>query len=307
VGVDMMSQLVIFKRIFIGLLNCFWRTLPLLVFLTACTVVTARRAPTSSPEKKKWTLSSQHFEGLDACFILYNLKTRKIEKVVGETRCRERVAPCSTFKVPLAVMAFDSEVLKDENTLYKWDGVDRGIAAWNRDHTAAGWMRESVVWYSQELTPKIGAEKISSYLKKFQYGTQDFSGGLKDAWLTHAPFINEKPHNTLKISAYEQLDFMKKLWTNSLPASPRAMDLTKKITFLETSENGVILNGKTGSGFVENSGRRLGWFVSHLQKGNEEYISVLSFTDKEEFHKSLFAGLQAKEITKEILAENQMW
>jgi beta-lactamase class D len=272
-----------------------------------CALVTKNRAPDSAP-RKKWNLSSELFGNLDACFLLYNVKTKKIEKVYGEGRCHERTAPCSTFKIALAAMAFDSEILKDENHLLKWDGTDRGIASWNRDHTAMGWMKESVVWYSQALTPKLGAEKIKSYLKKFRYGNEDFSGGLTDAWLTPSAFINSAPRNSLKISAYEQLEFMKKLWTDRLPVSQRTSDLTKKLTFLEISPKGYILNGKTGSGTVaENPKLRLGWFVAHLQNGDEEYISVLTFSDRTPTAQNMFSGLQAKEITKEIFVENQVW
>jgi beta-lactamase class D len=280
-----------------------------LINLGACAIARSPyRKPTSAViEQKKWSISPDHFENLDACLIIYNLKTKKIEKLMGEAQCRKRLAPCSTFKVPLAVIAFDTEAIKDENTLLKWDGIDHGVASWNRDHTATGWMRESVVWYSQKLTPKIGIDKLHNYLKKFHYGTHDMSGGLTTAWLTHAPFVDGKPKNSLKINAHEQLDFMKKLWTNTLPASQRAIDLTKKITFIETSPSGLILNGKTGSGFLQNSRLRLGWFIAHLQQGDEEYISILNITDKEGFQKSLFAGLQAKEITKEILTENGLW
>lgn len=50
-------------------------------------------------------------------------------------------------------------------------------------------MQFSVVWVSQEITQKIGLNKIKNYLKDFDYGNQDFSGdkernnGLTEAWL----------------------------------------------------------------------------------------------------------------------------
>lgn len=273
--------------------------------LGSCTVVSKNRIPTS--EKKKWTMPLKMTEGLDACFILYDLNSKKVEKVIGDARCRERTAPCSTFKIPLALMGFESGALKDENTLLKWDGGERGIASWNRDHTASSWMRDSVVWYSQMLTPRIGEKKMSFYLKKFQYGNQDLSGGIQEAWLTPAPFMKAPVKNSLKISAYEQLEFMKKLWSEGLPVQQRSIDLTKKLTYLETSPSGAILNGKTGSGFVNGSQQRIGWFVAHLQKENSRYISIMTFTDKEGLHKDLFAGQQAKEITKTFFADNDLW
>ncbi len=57
----------------------------------------------------------------------------------GSMRSVARSAPpaCSTFKVALALMAFDKALLKDESTFFKWDGKDHGMAAWNKDQTAA--------------------------------------------------------------------------------------------------------------------------------------------------------------------------
>ena len=68
---------------------------------------------------------SQFFQGKDGCFLLYDLKANKIVQRFNEKRCAQRFAPCSTFKMPLALMAFDQGILKDETTTYQWDGVDR--------------------------------------------------------------------------------------------------------------------------------------------------------------------------------------
>ena len=84
--------------------------------------------------------------------------------------------------------------------------------------------------------------------------------------------------------------------------------MTKKLTYLETSPKGYILNGKTGSGFVEGSQKRIGWFIAHLQKGDEQYISVVTFTDKEDgLEKEIFAGQHAKEININFFKENLDW
>ncbi|HBS51609.1 MAG TPA: penicillin binding protein transpeptidase domain-containing protein, partial [Coxiellaceae bacterium] len=40
-------------------------------------------------------------------------------------RCNERVFACSTFKIPIAIMAFDQKILQDENTVIKWDQITR--------------------------------------------------------------------------------------------------------------------------------------------------------------------------------------
>jgi beta-lactamase class D len=255
------------------------------------------------------TLAEQkQLEGVDGCFILYDLKAEKQLIRYGGDRCAERVPASSTFKVPLALMAFDKGVLKDESHLIKWDGVDREIPSWNKDQTAASWMRESVVWYSQALTPKLGKDLIEKYLTNFVFGSHDMSGGIKDAWLTVTP-STPSVKNTLKISADEQVQFIAKLFKNQLPVSKRALDTTKKIMFLEKSSNGFELSGKTGSGYLSVSPDkvRVGWFVSHVKRGDQALVAVTAFKDTRKDPPYKYGGPFAKDITKAILTEQGYW
>ncbi len=206
-------------------------------------------------------------------------------------RCVVQVSPCSTFKVALAVMAFDKGILKDENTTYKWDGVDRGITSWNRDTSAADWIKNSVVWYSQRITPQLGAPTIQGYLAKFIYGNQDISGGLTNFWLG----------SSLKISADEEILFLMRLWRNRLPASNRAMALTRKIMYLETSPSGMKLSGKTGSHVTGND--RLGWFVGHVEGNGGEYLVAVNFSKQGPPKEKTYPGMVAEGICKNILGE----
>jgi beta-lactamase class D len=244
------------------------------------------------------------FAGKDGCLLLMNLKSGTMEQEWNPARCRERLPACSTFKVPLALMAFDSGILRDEKQLLRWDGKKRLLDAWNRDHNAATWMQESVVWFSQRLTPLIGAARIQEYLKDFHYGNEDLSGGVTDAWL-HAP---DSAKAALNISAYEQVEFMRAFWNNRLRVKPRAIALTKKITYLETSPAGFVLSGKTGSNFYDaDKKKRLGWFIGHQQKNDQEYLVVTNFSDREDQAETIAGGRRAKEIAKAFLETRQLW
>jgi beta-lactamase class D len=276
--------------------------LKLFVFTTLVAAITA----CSGLGKKEGAITSEarYFPKMTGCFLLYNMKTSQFDKIIGQKNCLERLSPCSTFKVPLAVMAFDSGVLKDENVILKWDGKKGPRAATNRDQNAKTWIKDSVVWVSQRLTPQIGKRKIDLYLIDFNYGNEDFSAGLTKAWLI-PPGSKEFG---LRISAYEQVDFMKKLWTETLPVSPRSMKLTQDITFLETSPKGFKLSGKTGSNsYAQNPKLRLGWFISHLQSGDQEYITAANFSDVEPQAENISGGIKAKKITKQILADMGLW
>ena len=206
-------------------------------------------------------------------------------------RCSLRVSPCSTFKIALALMAFDKGVLKDETTTYKWDGVDRGNLLWNRDVAAADWIRNSVVWYSQRITPQLGPATITNYLARFDYGNEDISGGLTNFWLG----------SSLTISPDEQLRFLKKLWRGELPVSRHAMELTRKIMYLETSPSGTVLSGKTGSHSSEKNA--MGWFVGHLEGPHGEYLFVVNYSEENPRRQTSYPGAVARDIFKGILTK----
>lgn len=250
------------------------------------------------------TLSQSVFKDQEGCFLLYNVRTGKYEKEIGKT-CSDRIVACSTFKVPLALMAFDSGVLKDEKVTFKWDGTHhKKVAEWNKDHNAETWMANSVVWYSQKLTPKIGEKKIRKYLADFSYGNQDLSHGISDSWLV-SPSSDE---SSLKISPYEQVEFLNRMYKGMLPVSSRAVELTKKLIYREISPSGFTFSGKTGSNSYDEDGKQqLGWFISHLKKGDEEYIAVLSFSDKKPRAEASFGGPRAREMLKELLIHEGLW
>jgi beta-lactamase class D len=232
------------------------------------------------------------FAGRDACFELYDLKTSRRVVRTNPRRCAMRTSPCSTFKVPLALMAYDAGILADESSSMKWDGTKFSRDSWNQDQTAASWMKYSVVWFSQRLTPLLGMDRVRAYLSKFDFGNKDMSGGLTRAWL----------ESSLKISPDEQLRFWERFWRETLPVSQHAFEMTKRITRVDTSSSGWTLNGKTGSGDAG-----LGWFVGHVSRGDREYVFVTAYTDREKSSDTRPPGWIARDITKSILEKLGLW
>jgi beta-lactamase class D len=235
------------------------------------------------------------FQGKDGCFVLYDLKADKVICQYNALRCGQELSPCSTFKIAIALMAFDQGVLKDENTTYKWDGIDRGNPNWNRDTSAQDWLKNSVVWFSQRITPQLGVATITNYLAGFDYGNRDISGGLTHFWLG----------SSLKISANEEIQFLKKLWRDQLPVSHRAMMLTKKIMPIEISPSGNKLAGKTGSHATATNS--LGWFVGHLDTKAGEYLVAVNFTEDAQPAKNVYPGMIAENLCQKILGEMQLY
>jgi beta-lactamase class D/beta-lactamase class D OXA-1 len=238
---------------------------------------------------------SSYFKQKDGCFILYDLTHQHMKAEYNKQRCEKPIAADSTFKIPLSLMAFD-KLLITQQTVFKWDGQDKGLAAWNQNQTPQTWLSSSAVWVSQALTSQLGMSTIQDYLKAFDYGNQDFSGnpgkddGLTQAWLS----------SSLKISAAQQIAFLKKLMMNQLPVSQQALEDTKENLFLDESLDGWLLSGKTGSG---HSPQNLpeGWFVGFTERSGEVYLFALNFTENKQPARPEVGGIVAKNITLAIL------
>lgn len=214
----------------------------------------------------------------ECTFLAFDDNREEFVTVQGKS-CDERLSPCSTFKIALSLMGYEEGILLDENTPeWPYKDYDAFLESWKNPQTPQSWMNLSVVWYSQVLTPFIGMEKIQNYLSRFDYGNQDMRGdpgqnnGLTNAWLC----------SSLKISPREQILFLKKLIRSTLPISHYAMDLTKKLLFTETLEDGWQLYGKTGTGYeadengVLDRQKVIAWYVGWIEKDAKIYIFALN-------------------------------
>lgn len=174
----------------------------------------------------------------------------------------ERASPCSTFKIVLSLMGFDSGLLQNQQTPV-WafeEGYDDFLDSWKQSQTPQTWMKTSCIWFSRVLAAQLGQEKFESYLALFDYGNQDASGGLTNAWLS----------SSLQISPREQTLFIQKMLKGGLSVTSESIEMTKAILLVEELSNGWKLYGKTGwTG--SRSTPQLGWFVGWIEKGDEFY------------------------------------
>ncbi len=70
------------------------------------------------------------FGDRQGCFTLYDMTDKSYRRYKPE-RCRERLTPCSTFKIPNSLIALQTGVLSDEKSSMKWDGSPMFIKEWN--------------------------------------------------------------------------------------------------------------------------------------------------------------------------------
>ena len=231
---------------------------------------------------------STFFIGYDGCFVLYDLEANTYT-IHNKEKSTKRLPPNSSFKIYNSLIGLESGILKDENTLFKWDGTKHSIEAWNRDHTLASAFSNSVVWYYKMLATQVGEKTMQEYIDKIEYGNKDISGGIDRFWL----------QSSIKISPMEQIDLLRKFYNDELPFKKENVAIVKKIMIL-SNENGTVFRGKTGSGMKDNKYIN-GWFVGYVEKEGKAYLFATNIEAAQDAD-----GKKAKEITIELLKSKDL-
>lgn len=209
------------------------------------------------------------------CTLIADAMTGKTLYETGE--CTRRVSPCSSFKLPLAIMGFDSGILQSPKSPI-WElkpeyNPSPRDQAYKQVYPAL-WQSESVVWFSQQLTSRLGLDRFAEYVKKFEYGNQDVSGdsgrhnGLTQSWLM----------SSLALSPREQIQFLLRFTAHKLPVSETAYSMTRATIPQYQAANGWTVHGKSGSGWLRDSDGKInenqpqGWFVGWAEKDGRSVV-----------------------------------
>jgi len=182
---------------------------------------------------------------------------------VNLPRLSERVAPCSTFYLPAAVVALKAGFIKPAVTeisraqseippTHYWP------SAWRAQrHNLRSAAKNSVPWYLQDITTKRGAVKLKQDLTRLKYGNADISGGLEEFWKS----------SSLQVSGLEQVDFIRKMREGKVGINKRQTAVILDSLRLR-NEGDHVLYGKTGS-CVRTDGDLYGLFVGFVEKAGK--------------------------------------
>lgn len=203
-------------------------------------------------------------------------------------QCNQRLAPCSTFKIPNALIGLEYGLLDGPDHTKNWDGTEHSREDLNQDHDLASAIRHSVVWYFQALAEEIGPESMQAALDAYGYGNRDISGGQDRFWLS----------SSLQISALEQIAFMQALESGSLPASQENQALVSALMLqdhrLPEGFEGELY-GKTGSCVGENNEH--GWFAGFYRLHGKTYVFAANIKGAGTW------GWNAREIVVKVLGD----
>ncbi|MCT7655003.1 hypothetical protein MBH78_10420 [Oceanimonas sp. NS1] len=108
------------------------------------------------------------------------------------------------------------------------------------------------MWCYQTIAQRVGAEKYKNYIKSINYGSLPKSFDVQRFWL----------NGTLKVNAFEQVDFLKRLYRQELPFSPHSFNVLKEIMLVEKTADYSLF---AKSGWAPSDKSPAGWYVGYIE------------------------------------------
>jgi len=208
----------------------------------------------------------ERLAGIPATLVVVDPADGRVVHRFDPERAAERTPPCSTFKIPNALISLGAGAVTVEDNAIPRDreavpAQEWWPAHWDEDQDLRSAIHYSVVWYFQELARRVGAETMQRRLDEIGYGNRDISGGLDRFWLS----------SSLAISADEQAAFLVRLVNGELPFDPAHVAYVHDALRLDADgEPGAAgswaLYGKTGAcNLSEDAETWVGWLVGWVE------------------------------------------
>lgn len=196
--------------------------------------------------------------------------------------------PASTFKIPNSIIALETGVVSYDKTVFKWTGEPRRFSSWEQDLSLLDAFHYSCVPCYQDVARNIGENTMNGYINKFDYGNMVIDRDNIDSfWLT----------GDSRISQFEQIDFLKRLYSGELPISKHTQSLIKKLLLIEQIKD-VSISGKTGWSIA--NGINNAWFVGYVESDSNVIFFATNVEPQLGFDMGQFSALR-KEITYDAL------
>ncbi len=225
--------------------------------------------------------------GVDGCFVLYNQAENEYTRYQSNL-CDTGYLPASTFKIPHTLIALEEGFVKDTNQVFKWDGHEWPNTDWNHDQTLKSAIQYSCIWVYIGFAAQLGIETYQDYMDSFSYGNRNLAGPPTRFWLA----------GSFRISANQQIEFLRKFYHNELPGISRpSINVVKDLIIIEQTDT-YKLSGKTGGGKLTETSTIM-WLVGYLERDNTPYFYAMNFKT-DDFGKTRQARY---DITHAILKE----
>ncbi|KZN44575.1 penicillin-binding transpeptidase domain-containing protein [Pseudoalteromonas luteoviolacea] len=189
--------------------------------------------------------------------VVYSEQSDKWQ-VINKSRAERAFSPFSTYKIPNTLILLEQNKIDTKTTYQVNTNVYSPEKWWPK-----AWHQEKIVLkeafsYSvlplyQDWTNTLSKPDIKTYLSQFDYGNQDINGPLDGFWL----------NSSLQVSAFEQVEFLRRLDAKSLGLSEQTYQTFESI-FLQESRPDYQLYAKTGTGPIARK-TYIGWYVGKIE------------------------------------------
>jgi beta-lactamase class D len=195
-------------------------------------------------------------------FVLYDISD-DIFVCYNRARAKTRFVPASTFKIANTLIGLLAGSVKDVDEVLPWGGASQPVEAWEKDMSLRDAIKISNVPIYQELARRIDLETMLMGVGILGYGNKEIGAVIDRFWLD----------GPLKISAVEQVRFLKRLALNELPFPDDIQASTREILKLE-GDSGYSLFAKTGTASCYDPD--IGWWVGWVEKAGRIYAFALN-------------------------------
>jgi len=229
------------------------------------------------------------FEGyeLAGCMVIYDQNKNEFFRY-NNNLCDTGYIPGSTFAIPNALIALEEGVILDDKQEIIWNNHTWRIKAWNKNQTLKSAVESSCIWVFAEFANQIGIDKYKTYTEEFGYGNKLIGEPENRFWLS----------GDLRISANQQIDFLRKFYNYDLSLQQRSVDIVKNSIVKEKNEK-FTLSTTFGFGQVDSQTNIL-WQVGCIKIDNNVYFFALNAKAPKHYSADEAKRYLLKDILKEL-------
>lgn len=200
-------------------------------------------------------------ENIEATFVVASADG-ELHKVFNQERSAIRFSPASTFKVPNTLIALKLNQVSLGESAFQWDGNERSVSSWNKNHSLSSAFKVSCVWCYQKIAREVGVSRYATELRAVSYGNQIVNEPVDLFWL----------NGELTISANEQIDFLTRLVNNTLPYEQSQLETLKEIMLVEQTSDYVLYakSGWTGPALAT------GWYIGYVETNLDTFVFAMN-------------------------------
>lgn len=189
-------------------------------------------------------------------------------------RFKAPYSPGSTFNIFNSLVALHIGRIADEKGLIKQDSSISLNDAFNNSSTP----------HFMSLARMIGKDTMKRWIDSLKYGNMRIGNAVDSFWM----------NDTIRISADEQLGFIKRMYFKQLPIRSSVQESVKKMMIVENNSQYQLAYNIA---FTQSNGKPIVWVLGWIEENRHLYPFVLNFTTETNTEDKQLA----KKITEDIL------